>query len=72
MVVDKFARHALRCTPGPVLGLPLVHGCVAWLELRHLPEAHTELHTLHHLGGGVFAVPSRTVVAALPPAAAGS
>ncbi|MEY4750688.1 MAG: hypothetical protein RIQ60_2902 [Pseudomonadota bacterium] len=103
--VDKFSRHALRCTPGPVLGLPLVHGCVAWLELRHLPEAHTEdaydtvfgevvsaqadarvfaagrwsfrddnteLHTLHHLGGGVFAVPSRTVVAAPPPAAAGS
>ena len=92
--VDKFARHALQWTPGPVLGLPLVAGCVAWLELRHIPEAHTEdaydtvfgevvsaqadarvfnhgrwsfrednaeLHTLHHLGGGVFAVPSRTV-----------
>lgn len=94
--VDKFARHALQWTPGPALGLPLVAGCVAWLELRHLPEAHTEaaydtvfgevvsaqadarvfsggrwsfrednaaLHTLHHLGGGVFAVPSRTVQA---------
>lgn len=94
--VDKFARHALRFTPGPVLGLPLVQGCVAWLELRHIPEPHAEqaydtvfgevvsaqadarvfangrwswredqadLHTLHHLGGGEFAVPSRVVKA---------
>ena len=94
--MDKFARHALPWQPGPVLGLPLVKGCVAWLELRHIPEPHTEqaydtvfgevvsaqadarvfsagrwsfrddnadLHTLHHLGGGVFAVPSRTVTA---------
>jgi len=92
--VDKFARHGLHSVPGPVLGLPLVAGCVAWLELRHIPEPHaeqaydtvfgevvsaqadarvfaqgrwsfrddnTELHTLHHLGGGVFAVPSRIV-----------
>jgi flavin reductase (DIM6/NTAB) family NADH-FMN oxidoreductase RutF len=95
--VDKFARHGLDWTPGPVLGLPLVAGCIAWLELRHIPEPHTEqaydtvfgevvsaqadarvftagrwsfsddnaeLHTLHHLGGGVFAVPSRIVRAA--------
>jgi flavin reductase (DIM6/NTAB) family NADH-FMN oxidoreductase RutF len=94
--VNKFARHALRFTPGPVLGLPLVHGCAAWLELRHIPEPHTEaaydtvfgevvsaqadarvfsdgrwsfradnteLHTLHHLGGGAFAVPSRVLQA---------
>lgn len=92
--VDKFARHGLRAVPGPVLGLPLIEGCVAWLELRRIPEPHTEaaydtvfgevvsaqadprvfadgrwsfrddnaeLHTLHHLGGGTFAVPSRTV-----------
>ena len=92
--VDKFARFGLRATPGPVLGLPLIEGCVAWLELRRIPEPHTEaaydtvfgevvsaqadprvfadgrwsfrddnaeLHTLHHLGGGTFAVPSRTV-----------
>jgi len=92
--VDKFARHAIAWTPGPVLGLPLVAGCSAWLELRHIAEPHTEqaydtvfgevvsaqadarvfaagrwsfrddnteLHTLHHLGGGVFAVPSRIV-----------
>ncbi len=94
--VDKFARHGLRSVAGPVLGLPLVGGCVAWLELRRIPEVHAEqaydtvfgevvsaqadervfadgrwsfrednaaLHTLHHLGGGVFGVPSRTVVA---------
>lgn len=92
--VDKFARHGLRSAPGPVLGLPLVEGCVAWMELRRIPEPHAEdaydtvfgevvsaqadvrvfaagrwsfrddnaeLHTLHHLGGGVFAVPSRIV-----------
>lgn len=95
--IDKFARFGLRFTPGPVLGLPLVEGCVAWLELRRIPEPHTEaaydtvfgevvsaqadprvfadgrwsfrddnaeLHTLHHLGGGTFAVPSRIVRAA--------
>ena len=95
--VDKVARHGIAWTPGPVLGLPLVAGCIAWLELRHIPEPHTEqaydtvfgevvsaqadarvfaagrwsfsddnaeLHTLHHLGGGVFAVPSRIVRAA--------
>lgn len=92
--VDKFTRFGLRATPGPVLGLPLIEGCVAWLELRRIPEPHTEaaydtvfgevvsaqadprvfaggrwsfhddnaeLHTLHHLGGGTFVVPSRTV-----------
>jgi flavin reductase (DIM6/NTAB) family NADH-FMN oxidoreductase RutF len=96
--VDKFARHGIRSVPGPVLGLPLVAGCVAWLELRHIPEPHAEeaydtvfgevvsaqadgrvftagrwsfrddnaeLHTLHHLGGGMFAVPSRIVRATL-------
>ena len=26
-------------------------------------EDNTDLHTLHHLGGGVFAVPSRVVQA---------
>jgi flavin reductase (DIM6/NTAB) family NADH-FMN oxidoreductase RutF len=92
---------ALAWTPGPVLGLPLVAGCVAWLELRHIPEPHaeaaydtvfgevvsaqadarvfangrwsfrddnTELHTLHHLGGGAFAVPSRVVRVGSPDA----
>lgn len=93
-VGDKFVRHGLQVFDGPVLGLPLVAGCSAWLELRHIPEPHVEdaydtvygevvaaladervfrdgrwrfdegnaqLHTLHHLGGGQFAVPSRVV-----------
>lgn len=92
--VDKFAQHAIVSFPGPVFGLPMIEGCCAWLELRHLPEPrvedlydtvygevvsaqadarvfangrwsfdehNSELHTLHHLGGGVFAVPSRIV-----------
>lgn len=96
---DKFARHAIAAFDGPVLGLPMVEGCVAWMELRHLPEAHVEaaydtvfgevlwaaadarvfaqgrwsfrddnagLHTLHHLGGGAFAVPSRVIQARAP------
>ncbi|MCP5283600.1 MAG: flavin reductase family protein [Burkholderiaceae bacterium] len=40
--VDKFTRHGIGFTLGPVLGLPWIDGCVAWLELRHIPEAHTE------------------------------
>jgi flavin reductase (DIM6/NTAB) family NADH-FMN oxidoreductase RutF len=95
---DKFARHGIAAFAGPELGLPLVEGCCAWLELRHMPEPHseqaydtvfgevvsaqaddrvfaqgrwsfrddnTDLHTLHHLGGGAFAVPSRVVQATL-------
>jgi flavin reductase (DIM6/NTAB) family NADH-FMN oxidoreductase RutF len=91
---DKFARHGIEAFDGPVLGLPLVERCVAWLECRRIPEAHSEaaydtffgevvsaqadarvfegghwsfrddnaeLHTLHHLGGGRFALPSATV-----------
>jgi len=91
---DKFARHRIETFTGPVLGLPLVEGCCAWLELRHIPEPHSEQaydtvfgevvsaqaddrvfangrwsfradnaawHTLHHLGAGAFAVPSRVV-----------
>ncbi|HTP70940.1 MAG TPA: flavin reductase family protein [Burkholderiaceae bacterium] len=91
---DKFARHGIATFAGPELGLPLVDGCCAWLELRRIAEPHSEdaydtvfgevvsaqaddrvftqgrwsfrddnaaLHTLHHLGGGAFAVPSRVV-----------
>lgn len=91
---DKLARLGIATSTGPVLGLPLVDGCAAWLELRHISEPHAEtaydtvfgevvaaaadsrvfadgrwrfddtnaaLHTLHHLGGGQFAVPSRVV-----------
>jgi flavin reductase (DIM6/NTAB) family NADH-FMN oxidoreductase RutF len=86
---DKFARHHIATFDGPLLALPLVEGCVAWLECRWLPEPRTEsaydtffgevvsaladtrvfahgrwrftpdnaaLHTIHHLGGGVYGV----------------
>jgi flavin reductase (DIM6/NTAB) family NADH-FMN oxidoreductase RutF len=39
---DKFARHRIPTFDGPVLGLPLVAGCIAWLEGRVIPEGHTE------------------------------
>ena len=88
-VPDKFARFRVSCFAGPALGLPLVEGCVGWLECRLIPEPHAEdaydtcfaevvsaqadarvfadgrwsfradnaeLHTLHHLGGGAFAL----------------
>ncbi len=93
---DKFTRYAIESFDGPVLGLPLVAGCVAWLECRLISEPHAQdaydtffgevvsaqadtrvfadgrwsfrddnmdLHTLHHLGAGLFAVPARTVQA---------
>jgi flavin reductase (DIM6/NTAB) family NADH-FMN oxidoreductase RutF len=91
---DKFDRYGLTAWTGPVLGLPLVTGCVGWMECRVIEETHTQqaydtffvevvgawsdarvfaqgrwsfrednraLHTLHHLGAGVFAVPSDTL-----------
>jgi flavin reductase (DIM6/NTAB) family NADH-FMN oxidoreductase RutF len=94
--VDKFVSHAIAAFDGPALGLPLVDGCVAWLECRLKPEPHVQdaydtffgevvsaqadarvfaqgrwsfrddnadLHTLHHLGAGVFAVAMQTVQA---------
>ena len=93
---DKFERYAIDSFDGPVLGLPLVAWCVAWLECRVIREPHAEeaydtffaevvsasaddrvfaqgrwsfrddntaLHTLHHLGGGTFALPAATVKA---------
>ena len=93
---DKFDQFNLQSFAGPSLGLPLVAGCVAWLECRVIREAHTEqtydtffvevlsaqadprvfangrwhftqanadMHTLHHLGAGLFAVASETVQA---------
>src|SRR5512143_2317105 len=39
---DKFARHGIATFDGPLLKLPLVEGCCAWLELRRIPEPHTE------------------------------
>lgn len=97
---DKFARWGIDGFDGPALGLPLVEGCVAWLECRRIAEPHSEqaydtffgevvsaqadarvfgdgrwsfrddnadLHTLHHLGGGVFAWPTQTVRAQVLP-----
>lgn len=100
---DKFARLGIAHFDGPVLGLPLVEGCVAWMECRlieardaagadldaharqaydtvfvevvsaqadarvfragrwQLDGAPAALHTLHHLGGGIFAVAGETV-----------
>jgi flavin reductase (DIM6/NTAB) family NADH-FMN oxidoreductase RutF len=91
---DKFERHGIAAFDSPLLGLPMVAGCVAWLECRLISEPHTEeaydtcfaevvsaqadarvfagghwsyrddnteLHTLHHLGGGNFAWPSANV-----------
>jgi flavin reductase (DIM6/NTAB) family NADH-FMN oxidoreductase RutF len=93
---DKFAQFNLQSFEGPSLGLPLVEGCVAWLECRVIQEPHAQqaydtffvevvsaqadervfangrwqlthanadLHTLHHLGAGLFAVASDTVQA---------
>lgn len=39
---DKFARYGIAVFDGPALGLPLVEGCVAWLECRRIPELHSE------------------------------
>jgi flavin reductase (DIM6/NTAB) family NADH-FMN oxidoreductase RutF len=98
---DKFERHGIATFAGPALGLPLVEGCCAWLELRRIAEPHSEQaydtvfgevvsaqaddrvfaagrwsfrddnaawHTLHHLGAGSFAVPSRVIQGTLLPA----
>jgi flavin reductase (DIM6/NTAB) family NADH-FMN oxidoreductase RutF len=97
---DKFDRYGIASFAGPTLGLPLVEGCVGWLECRVIAEPHTEqaydtffveavsalsdtrvfangrwsldgrhpqLHTLHHLGAGLFAVAAETVQAELLP-----
>jgi flavin reductase (DIM6/NTAB) family NADH-FMN oxidoreductase RutF len=93
---DKFARFGIGAFAGPLLGLPLVEGCVAWMECRVLDEPqaaerydtlfcevqgawaddrvfaagrwsfradNADLHTLHHLGGGHYAVPAATLQA---------
>jgi flavin reductase (DIM6/NTAB) family NADH-FMN oxidoreductase RutF len=96
---DKFARYGIGVFAGSALVLPLIEGCVAWLECRRISEPHsedaydtffgevvaaqadarvfangrwalndsnTDLHTLHHLGGGAFALPSAQVQARAP------
>ncbi|MBX3604054.1 MAG: flavin reductase family protein [Piscinibacter sp.] len=39
---DKFARYGIPSFAGPALGLPLIEGCVGWLECRLLPEPHAQ------------------------------
>ncbi len=39
---DKFAAVGLQRFPGAILDVPLVAGCVAWLECRRIPEPHNE------------------------------
>lgn len=39
---DKFDAFGIDSFEGPTLGLPLVAGCVAWLECRVIPEPHAE------------------------------
>ena len=91
---DKFTRYGIESFTGPALGLPLMEGCIGWMECRVIDEPHTEqaydtffveavsalsdtrvfsngrwnlndgnrdLHTLHHLGAGLFAVAAETV-----------
>jgi flavin reductase (DIM6/NTAB) family NADH-FMN oxidoreductase RutF len=100
---DKFQQFGVNNFAGPVLGLPLLEGCIGWMEARVISELHSEqtydtffvevvsaqadsrifsngrwsvrednrdLHTLHHLGSGVFAVASDIVAAKPPPSRA--
>lgn len=39
---DKFRRYGIEAFDGPLLGLPLVVGCAAWMECRVIPERHSE------------------------------
>lgn len=41
-VGDKFAQYGIEAFEGTSPGLPLVAGCVAWLECRLLPEPHVQ------------------------------
>jgi flavin reductase (DIM6/NTAB) family NADH-FMN oxidoreductase RutF len=41
-VGDKFARYGITAFEGTTPGLPLVAGCVGWLECRLLPEPHVQ------------------------------
>jgi len=39
---EKFTELLASAEPGPVTSAPLVDGCIAWLECRHLSEPHIE------------------------------
>jgi flavin reductase (DIM6/NTAB) family NADH-FMN oxidoreductase RutF len=93
--IDKFEKFGIKTFAGSKVGVPLLEGCLGWLECRVIPEprmakeydlilgevlaawVEKELFgeegwkfdpkgkaTLHHLGSGRFAVPSRTLTAA--------
>lgn len=52
-------KHASRLVNhGPTVLVTTEHAC-RW----SFRDDNAELHTLHHLGGGAFAVPSRVVQA---------
>jgi flavin reductase (DIM6/NTAB) family NADH-FMN oxidoreductase RutF len=39
---DKFERHGIEPAMSPSLGVPLVPGCIAWLECKRIAEPHSE------------------------------
>jgi flavin reductase (DIM6/NTAB) family NADH-FMN oxidoreductase RutF len=39
---DKFDTYGLATFAGELLDVPLLEGCVAWLECRLLPEPHNQ------------------------------
>lgn len=40
--LDKFTHYGLTTTPGSRVQVPLIGGCLAWLECRIYPEPHNE------------------------------
>jgi flavin reductase (DIM6/NTAB) family NADH-FMN oxidoreductase RutF len=43
-VPDKLDRHGVRTFEASCIDVPLVQGCIAWLECRVLPEPHNQDH----------------------------
>lgn len=39
---DKFAQHGLQTTPASLIDVPLIDGCLAWLECRAYDEPRNE------------------------------
>lgn len=39
---DKFALHGVETFPATRIDVPLVKGCVGWLECRIIPEPHNQ------------------------------
>ncbi|MCW5624372.1 MAG: flavin reductase family protein [Burkholderiales bacterium] len=40
--VDKFARHGISTHPGTSIDVPLIDGCLGYLECRVIPEPRNE------------------------------